>query len=426
MALFGWVKGMIQTFLVERDKDGGAFYEPLSATPEQSSIAAIYGAINMLGHSASALNKRVVRRIGTDDPYYEAVPDHPLNVLLESPSPFMDGGLLWESIARELCAKGNIYLWVRRTTGGYPASLWPGQALRSRGRNDTFTFYPWPLDGQLRTMELPRRSVVGIHGPGFNGVESPSPIWHAAMQTSRTMAEAQEYQYNRLRLGLNAQTVIETDPSLDGVDPDVLRENAKKINAIYGGARNAGAIPVLFPGYSLKAVGTVSAADLQVVELLRWGVEDIARVWNFNPVLLGIIAAGTRPLIRELAEGFTRWTLKPVVDRLQGALTFGLMPTRDRANNLEIQFDLDRSRIGTFRDQVEAIELAVTRGGLLTINEGRARLGYPPYPGGDVLLKPKGSPSDPTNSPQPSLETDDPDPDVTEQVEQARFGYTGI
>ena len=394
-----------RTFIIEKEGDSFSVYDVPDSPLSENSVAAVYSAVNMLAESTSSLNKYVARKVGYDEPYYEAVEDHPLNTLLRFPSPYVEARLFWEMIARHLVATGNVHVWIRRSSNGRPVSLWPGSAeLKYDGSE--YEFVPWPLDGKpFQRLKLPINSVMGIHGPGFNGISAPSPIMHAALQTSSTMVRAQAYQLQRFKSGIYSQTVIETDPTLEGINFTALKKNAKLLSVLYNQARKDGKIPILLPGYKLSSVGSVSAADLQLVELLRWSVEDIARVWNYNPAMLGIVRAG-RPVMKELAEWFVRWTLRPVVERIAGSCTFNLLTSADQDEGLEVLFDLDRARLGTFADLIQMLDLAVARAGLLTINEGRRRAGYPPIEGGDVLLIPKGSPSDPEN---PATGTDDPD-----------------
>lgn len=419
MAFFGALTSFLRTLIVERDADGTFVTEEIGPTATGSNTT-IYAAINMISQSIASLNMYIAEKKGVEDVYYTGLPDHPINALLKFPSPYINGTLFWEATARELLAKGNIYFWIRRSANGNAVSLWPGQAqLRLGGRD--YEFFPWPLDGQYRRMILSRSNLLGIHGPGFNGVRSPSPI-EAAADISKTVTEAQKYQLQRFKTGVHGESVIETDPTLEGVTAKILKKNAALISSVYNMARQQGKIPILLPGYKISTVGGVSAADLQIVELLRWGVEDLARVWNINPILLGSTRGSRQPL-RELVEQYTRWTLRPPVQRIQAVLTHRLLQRQDQVKNYEVLFDLDRARLGTFRDQVETVELAVTRGGLLTLNEGRGMLGRAPMEGGDVLLIPKGSPSDPINptgdpdDPDSGEDPDDPNTDPTEEEE---------
>ena len=418
MALTQLWTGLTKIFLKEKTGDS-VFYEDVSETSSIETVAAIYSAINILSESTASLNRYVARRVGEDEPYYEYLPDHPINQLLKSPSPFVDGRLFWEIVARALVSSGNVWLWVRRLDNGLPSSLWPGTAKLNYNAT-RYEFIPFPLDGRKQQkLDLPKNRVMGIHGPGFMGISSPSPIQYAANQTACMMAQAQKYQLNRFSSGIYSQTVIEAEPSLEGTDMEDLKNNAQKITGLIKSAQKAGTIPILFPGYRLSSPGSVSAADLEIVELLRYGVEDVARVFNFHPAMLGVRQT-SKTDIKEIAEYFTRWTLRPVVERIQDAVSFHLLSRADKRDNLQVVFDLDRSRLGTWSDLIQTLDRAYARAGLMTLNEARRRAGMAPVDGGDIILVPKGSPSDPALGGEGGNENDpneepgtnpDPDPD---------------
>ena len=89
---------------------------------------------------------------------------------------------------------------------------------------------------------------------------------------------------------------------------------------------------------------------------------------------------------------FERWSIQAHVQRVQAQLTAKLLSAEEAADGLVVRMPADRIREGSWTEQVRAVELAVARGGLLTPNEGRQRLRYPPLEGGDQLLQPKGAP----------------------------------
>ena len=169
MALTQLWTGLTKIFIKEKTGDS-VFYEDVSETASIETVAAIYSAINILSESTASLNRYVARRVGEDEPYYEYLPDHPINQLLKSPSPFVDGRLFWEIVARALVSSGNVWLWVRRLDNGLPSSLWPGTAKLNYNAT-RYEFIPFPLDGRKQQkLNLPKNRVMGIHGPGFMGI----------------------------------------------------------------------------------------------------------------------------------------------------------------------------------------------------------------------------------------------------------------
>ena len=408
----------------------------LNSSTQAEIIPTAYSAVNMIAQAFAPLPKYVVELKSIKDDYFEPMEDHLLNITLRHPCPYIDTYLFWGSIATELACSGNAYLLQLKTKQGLTRFMLPGwvqpyariaglssrdQGYRSPGygqasflgqqvtlptvtqgfQSEVYTFIPWPLAQDLvgRIFFVQRSDIIEFHGPGFDGVESPSPIQKIGLPIIQAMNAGLGYQREKFESGVNAQTVIQTDPSLEGVDWEKLKEWGEQLEKDYGGVRSAGKTPVLPPGYELKNIGTISAVDLQLVELLKWGVEDLARVWNYNPYLLGVLTSGTVPKMQEQIEHFSRFTFQPWVDIIQSGLSFRLMTPTDKALGREIRADSSMVRRGTWLDQVNALDLAVTRGAFLTPNEGRRRIGQPPLPKpdpdanpNDQLRSPKGSP----------------------------------
>ena len=362
-------------------------------------VPVVYSAVNMLAYAIAPLPKQVVRVIDRTFDYYEPVEDHALNELLAQPSPYIDGHLFWSGVASQLLCEGNVHLLLRRNGRGQPVSLLPGRVyvgpVMLNHTRTTVMFTPWAITGDGKAIPVERKDLVSFHGPNFDGYCSPSPIMNVAYPTLQALTQGLDHQNSRFRSGLNAQIYVGTDASLEGIDVEQLQRKAQTLLQTYTTTRNRGLTPVLPPGYALKTVGTVSAVDLQIIQLLRWTVEDVARVWNYNPYMLAALSAtGVMPAQAELADYFSRWTLPPPVGIMQSALARRLLNRQDKEAGYQIRFDLDRTRVGTWADQINAADLAATRAAVLTVNEVRRRLGYGPVEGGDELRSPKGSPPD--------------------------------
>jgi len=372
-------------------------------TPAASKmIPVVYSAINMLAYTIAPLPKIVERVVDRRDDYAEPVMEHPINDLLEEPSPYMDGNLFWSASVWQLLTNGNLYYQIKRGSNDRPISLLPGQVNEVIGRlshGPSVMFSPWLVADGRFTYPVPRRDIIAVHGPGFDGYLSPSPIMNVAFPTLQALSSGLQHQNSRFKAGLNSQMYIGTDVSLEGIDVKQLQDKADELLQSYRAVRDSGRVPVMPPGYSLKSVGTISSVDLQIIDLLRWAIEDIARVYNYNPYMLTALSGGQSfPKSSELADYFARWTLPPPINIMKRAISRKLLSRDDRMNNYRIAFADDTVRTGTWLEQVTAADLAATRGAVLTVNEVRQRrLGYGPIEGGDKLRSPKGSPVDGEN-----------------------------
>ena len=365
-----------------------------------AAIPAAHRAIGLLASTVARLPRTAAR---LEDPFadeWTPVPDHPVTALLEAPSRRVpDPWLFWESLFRALFASGNAYAWIRRDPrSGWPVELVPAACRVTRWAPGPVAQYDLILLDGLRglgehiTALAP--DVLTLHGPGFDGLESPSPIHYAARQTLSVMALSGEHQRELLH-GVNLQAAITILPELHGrILPEQLQQYQDTLNQSYAAARRKGQIPLLSPGFGLATVGGLSAADIQLIELLKYSVEDVGRAFGVPPRMLGHFHEGAK--VATTFEGhavdFERWSIQEHVQRVQAQLTTKLVSADDAAAGLVVRMPADRIRAGSWTEQVRAVDQAVAKAGVMTINEGRRLLRLPPVPDGDRLLQPKGAP----------------------------------
>ena len=376
-----------------------------------AAIPAAHRAIGLLASTVARLPRTAAR---LEDPFADEwvpAPDHPVTALLEAPSRRMpDPWLFWESLFRALFASGNAYAWIRRDPRTRrPVELVPAACRVTRWAPGPVAQYDLLLLDGLRgfgeqiTALAP--DVLTLHGPGFDGLESPSPIHYAARQTLSVMALSGEHQ-RALLSGVNLRAAITIVPELFGrILPEQLQQYQDTLNQSYATARRKGQIPLLSPGFGLATVGGLSAADIQLIELLKYSVEDVGRAFGVPPRMLGHFHEGAK--VATTFEGhavdFERWSVQEHVQRVQAQLTTKLVSADDATEGLVVRMPADRIRAGSWTEQVRAVDQAVAKAGVMTINEGRRLLRLPPRPDGDRLLQPKGAPTQETATEEDAL-----------------------
>ena len=392
------------------DPEEPGFYSyrrPLGST--LAAVPAAYAAIGLLSQTMAQLPRTVARLTDPLDDDWEPRGEHPVTELLRHPSQLVDPWLFWEWLFRCLFGGGNAYAWIRRRDGR-PVELVPATCTGVRWVHEaapvveydlTLWGQNWEIGGlgvngsgglgnRVRARAV---DVVSLHGPGFNGMESPSPIMYAARRTLELMDQAVEQQETLLRGG-GLRTAITTDVAVLKLTPEQLQQHRETLERTYEEARRKGTVPILGPGYGVASTGGMSAVDIQLIDLLKWSVEDIARVFNVPPRFLHHYHEGFRATaFEQQAVDFERWTLTGHVHRVQEQLTAKLLSAEEVSEDLVVRLPSDRIRAGSWSESVTAVELAVARGGVMTINEGRRRLRLPDREDGDRLLQPKGAPA---------------------------------
>ena len=365
-----------------------------------SAVPAAYAAINLLS-SQLAILPRVVKDGDKE------LPGHQVSAVLAAPNRTIDPAQFWEMIMTPFIAHGNAYAYIRRDFRTKDIiELVPAECINAEyvdSRSAPYVRYRLALLGanqqgnitHERQITANSNNVLAFHGPGFDGLTSPSPIRYAASAVLNVMSEVYNYQHSRMAKGLTAGNAMTVRSEwADIITPERYELLKDSLEVSYAGARNAGKTPFLPPGVELSEVNLLSSHDMQLIELLKWGVEDIARVFGVSPIRLGHYYQGMRVTGFELqSEDFTRYGVKPRTHRIDAQLNYKMRSMDDILNGLTITSSTDNLASGALSERIISAEMAVSRGGIMTINEGRKLIGLPPLADGDRLMSPKGAPA---------------------------------
>jgi HK97 family phage portal protein len=141
--------------------------------------------------------------------------------------------------------------------------------------------------------------------------------------------------------------------------------------------QNAGRVAVLGDGLKFERM-VMTATDAQLIEQLRWTIEDIARAFRYPLYKLG---AGNPPIsnnVEMLNLEYYSGCLQPMIESIESVMDLGFDLKADEF----IEFDLDDlSRMDTesrLKAAGESLKVA-------SINEARQKLNLPPVTGGESV-----------------------------------------
>ena len=330
--------------------------------------------------SAVARSRWVARRPDGQD-----AGDNPALRIVQNGAVNLPAQMIWEITAREVIQRGNAFL---ERSGSELRPILEGTIASTTDRSLTGV----TLDGANVT--LPPRRYIAIHGPGFNGLTSPSPIEAAARKALQVDNAARQLQEGNARSGLNGRAVLTMDKDFYAAAAKRGRDDiAKSLEAGYTEERGAGRVPVLPPGVVPAQMGGVSPADLQLIEMMKWNALDICRAFGVPPRMVFVYDQQLRVTGFEAqASDWQRQSVEPWCERIAAQVSYALSPPR-LDDGARLHLDSSELSVGTYSEQITANAAAVA-GGLMTPNEARARMGLPPHPDGDQLIMPAGSPGD--------------------------------
>jgi HK97 family phage portal protein len=172
------------------------------------------------------------------------------------------------------------------------------------------------------------------------------------------------------------------------------QEMARRWRAEHEGAKRFHRMAILEGGMKWQSV-TPSLVDSQFAETAAFGVEQVARIWNVPPALLGI-HQGSRSVAtaEQDADRLMKFCIGPRLRRIEAALfaDADLFPPQAGLKPEFLADALLRADVGTRYTAY----LAGRQAGWLSANEIRGFENLPPVPGGDeVQLTPVGGAPNP-------------------------------
>lgn len=246
----------------------------------------------------------------------------------------------------------------------------PGEPIRYEYRNAP-TEAPYLLTSQ-DILHIPAFVLPGQ-------VRGMSPIEACRMVIGGAMA-ADTYAASYFGNSANPGGVIETPADMAEEQVDDLVRNW---NASHSGPYQAGKIGVITGGGTFRPL-SINASDAQLLEARKFGVEEIARIFNVPISLLGHPVAGAMSFASVEAQNlsFVQHSLRPLLERIEQALST-LLPEEDGF----VRFNLDALLRGTTIERFDAYTKGL-REGFMSLNDVRAMEDMSPIADGDQFRVP--------------------------------------
>jgi len=134
-------------------------------------------------------------------------------------------------------------------------------------------------------------------------------------------------------------------------------------------------------GHELKAVG-FSPSEMQLIELQRFLLEQIARIYSLPPVFLQDLSNGTFSNNEQQDLHFVKHTLRRWIEQTEQEMNLKLF---GRESSLEVRYNVDSLLRGDLKTRMEAHAAAI-QNAVKTPNEVREIEGLAAKPSGDDLL----------------------------------------
>ncbi|WP_188855320.1 phage portal protein [Aureimonas glaciei] len=287
-----------------------------------------------------------------------------------------------EQITRDALLEGNGYAFINRVQGE-PRELLrmaPSSIAVSADRNTQEPVYRI-TSGSDVGRHIDRADILHIKAPSLNGLVGESPI----VQAREAIASALAMEEHCARLfgnGARPSGVIEFPGNLS---EDGLKRMKAGWEAVHGGAHKSGKTATLWDGAKFQPL-TFSSVDAQFMELRRFAIDEIARVFRVPPHMLYEMGRATWGNAEEMGATFVTYTLQRWLRAWQGEIRLKLFTPAERPKFFAEFLVDDLLRADISARSVAYSSLIASR--VLNPNEVRAMENRAPYEGGEEFINP--------------------------------------
>jgi len=341
-------------------------------------MSTVYACVRLLGDTISSLPMGAYVRRGRNRISYAGVYGE-TPAWVNNPNPESTRLEFLEQVLASLNLRGNAFILTVRNDMGEVVELYcinPEFVRIKRNNINEPIYYEVRInqtnnyDGTESYLSAGKTMILTkdemLHIPLFKlpgSLYGLGPIEAARMTIGAALA-ADTYAASYFGNAANPGGIIEVPGELT---EDQAGTIGRDWNITHSGPYRAGKIGVLTGGAIFKPL-QINASDAQLLEVRRFGVEDIARLFRCPISLLGHPVAGAMSFASVEAQNlsFVQHSLRPLLERLEQAFS-NLLPERDGF----VKFNLDALLRGTTNERFTAYTTGL-REGFLSLNDVRS------------------------------------------------------
>lgn len=355
----------------------------VSVTPLESlSVSTVQACVSLIARALASVPLVLYRK--TSNGGREPAEDHPLYPILHDLSnPLQTAFEVRQLLFVSVLLYGNGYAEIEWGADGYPVALWPLSP-------DQVTLYT-----------TPRRGITyKVHGDtfGYSSTARWVPAWR--MHHLRGLATAGLLGMSPLRaadaVGLAKATeefgarffAQGARPGYVLSHPGQLSDKAfQRLQSSWndGGGDNAHKTKIVEEGIKVEKTG-VAPDEAQFLETRAFQVEEICRIFNVSPGLVGAQNTQTYASAEQDMIRFRELTLGPWAKNHRQAIQRDMLTEAERQDYF-VQYKLQSLQMTDLKTRFESHQIGILTG-FETPNEVRILEDMNPVQGGDSLLRP--------------------------------------
>lgn len=382
MGIFSRKSNKIQEPIVENRNDEQQ--EPVATVPvglsfllnrnkySEDSVSTFWGALELISNSLAGVPV-VVRDKNTN----EVIDNHPASSVLYNG--LMTKFMLIKSLIQDAYKYGNGLAWIKRGQDGTPVEVvYRPHGTMSIVYNST-NRQLYYIDPSIKKGKIEPINVIHVYKntkDGITGIGLPTYAQRALGLASATDNAAKDF----FDSGCNLSGILKSTKPLSSAQKLDIQNSWR---AAFNGS-NGSNVGVLGNDLDWQQVSQ-NNTDSQLLESREFNVTEICRYFNISPILLGVQSGTTYNNIEQANLDLIVHTLLPWINILQEEFNKKLLKPSE--SGLYIDFDEDKIAFASKNDTANYLS-TLTKNGIISINEARAKLSLTPKSNCDDLIIP--------------------------------------
>lgn len=328
-------------------------------TRSAEGLTPVLAAVNLIAGTVASLPLHLYRRLPNGD--RERVSDHPLAQVLGAQPNENQTAFEWREMETAHCLlAGNAYSEIVWDGAGNVVALKP---LHPRNvtivklPNDRHRYDVTDSNGRVR--HLLSEEVLHLRDRSDDGLIGKSRITVAREMLGGVLA-AQEHGNRTFANGARLSGVLQTPHQMT---EEQIQRLATSWQSQFSGTANAGRTAILENGLQYAQLA-MSNADAQWLESRQFSVEEISRLFNVPPVLLGDLRHANFSNSVEMMRHFVTVTLRPWLTRIEQAMERALLGPIARSRYF-IEFSAEGLLRGDSTNRASFYQSGINAGWLL-------------------------------------------------------------
>jgi HK97 family phage portal protein len=337
----------------------------------------------------SDVAKNRVRLVAQNGPIWQETTNAAYSPVLRKPNEFQNRIQFFENWMNSKLARGNTYVLKRRDARNVVVALYVLNPDRVQPlvSDDGQVFYQLRKDNLAGQEEdsvvVPAREMIHDRiNCLFHPLVGISPLYAAALACT----QGTNIQRSSARLAANGVRPggILTAPGK--INPEDAKRLKETWENQYGGPAGATKIAILGDGLKFESL-TMTADDAQLIEQLKFTAEMVCAAYHVPPYKIGVGTMPTYNNVQALNVEYYSQCLQKHFEDIELCLDEGLGIGEGVTVGGQVygtEFDLDnllRMDSATLMDTLDKGK------NYFTPDEGRAKVGLPPKPGGDAVYR---------------------------------------